>query len=275
MKAETFFKKHIVVLDLVTIIVGLLFLLLGSVVFSGSGMINTILLNVVGRIFPSILFFLLIRKLHLGFANMGEKKNLIQGCIFGVIVVGLFVSLQILFCRDMMIIDQTVTLVQILVVIFMDFCVGLFEESMLRGVVFQSMQMRWQQTRYGVLMAAVVSSLMFGCLHLVNLIQSPHLINTTVSQVCYATFMGIFLCGVYYKTRCIWVPVIIHALIDLTSDLLSVLCSKYASQLNVDIAMSEAVLQTVLILPMAFLGIWCILSAVKEERVGDSQPQMQ
>lgn len=85
--------------------------------------------------------------------------------------------------------------------------VGFAEECLLRGVVLRAL------VPGGVLRAVLLSSLLFGLGHLVNIWQgaSPF---TTIVQVLYSFFLGIGFAGARLYTGTIWPAIVVHALID-------------------------------------------------------------
>lgn len=95
---------------------------------------------------------------------------------------------------------------------------GMFEESMLRGTLFNSFRYRFGESRKGIVKAILISSIVFGLLHFSNLISSPTRVIATISQVIYAIAIGCCLACVYYITDSIWVVSVLHGLIDFTSE---------------------------------------------------------
>ena len=96
--------------------------------------------------------------------------------------------------------------------------VGLAEEVIMRGVLFNVFKSRFGETRKGIFLAMLISSLIFGMIHFVNLINDPQLLVATISQVIYATFLGCFFCMVYYRSGNLWASIILHGLVDFTSE---------------------------------------------------------
>jgi hypothetical protein len=85
--------------------------------------------------------------------------------------------------------------------------VGFGEEGLLRGIALRALLPK------GEILAAIVSSIIFGAAHLVNLLAGRDPASTVV-QVVYATFIGIGFAGPRLYTGTIWPAVVIHALID-------------------------------------------------------------
>ena len=96
--------------------------------------------------------------------------------------------------------------------------VGMYEESTLRGTLFNSFRYRFGESRKGIVKAILISSIVFGLLHFSNLIPSPTRVIATTSQVIYTSAFGCCLACVYYITDSIWVVSVLHGLIDFTAD---------------------------------------------------------
>lgn len=90
-------------------------------------------------------------------------------------------------------------------------CAGITEELVFRGMIlpgamthFNGHQGMW----YGV----IISSLVFGMAHMINLTSQP--LEATVLQGCNAFFMGIVLAALYLLTRSLIFPMIFHGVND-------------------------------------------------------------
>ncbi|MCR5213985.1 MAG: CPBP family intramembrane metalloprotease [Eubacterium sp.] len=92
--------------------------------------------------------------------------------------------------------------------------VGLFEEVLCRGVLFNSFKEYFGDDKKGVYKAIFLSSGIFGIFHLINLISYPTLIIGTITQVLYAFFFGVIFCTVYYRSKNLLAGIILHALFD-------------------------------------------------------------
>jgi membrane protease YdiL (CAAX protease family) len=94
---------------------------------------------------------------------------------------------------------------------------GLFEEVLFRGACFYILFRAWGHTRAGLFRAALVSSLLFGPLHLLSLLgtglDSGQVISS-VAQAIYATLFGIGFAGLVIYTRSLLPSVVVHALIN-------------------------------------------------------------
>lgn len=95
--------------------------------------------------------------------------------------------------------------------------VGLAEEIIFRGVLFNAYKEYFGDTKSGIFKTLFVSSVLFGSIHLINLISYPNLVVSTTAQVIYATFYGFLMGIVYYRSNNIWAVIILHCLVDFSN----------------------------------------------------------
>ena len=86
--------------------------------------------------------------------------------------------------------------------------VGLSEEWMFRGVLFQALR-----SRLAMWPSILVTSLLFGAVHVLNVFVTGQLQEATVQAVA-AFLSGLTLVALLVRTGSIWVPVVYHALWD-------------------------------------------------------------
>ena len=87
--------------------------------------------------------------------------------------------------------------------------VGLFEETVFRGVIFPLILRRMKDDRMGIFLAIVISSVLFGAVHLVNLLSG---FNPAVFlQVGYSTLIGAMCAMVMLLTRNVFACAFLHA----------------------------------------------------------------
>jgi uncharacterized protein len=85
--------------------------------------------------------------------------------------------------------------------------VGFVEETYFRGMILRALLVR------GPWLAAIISSILFGGLHLLHLIEGQNLV-ATLSQAVWATALGFLFAAVALRTQSIVPLIIIHALMD-------------------------------------------------------------
>ena len=94
------------------------------------------------------------------------------------------------------------------------FTVGVVEELTFRGTVFPLLIKSFAHSKRPILISGIVSSLMFGAIHFINLYSQPGNLIGITSQVFFATSIGVFFCGLLVRTENILVPAIIHAMVN-------------------------------------------------------------
>lgn len=90
--------------------------------------------------------------------------------------------------------------------------VGLFEETLFRGGVVNLLGARWNSSRKNAIFVALLGGLLFGLVHLTNLISQP--VDATLMQVIQVTGTGILWCAIYLRTRNLPALILVHAFHD-------------------------------------------------------------
>lgn len=86
--------------------------------------------------------------------------------------------------------------------------VGIMEELIFRGFLCRFIEEKSHENR-----AIMISSLIFGVFHLVNIGSYPYLY--VLLQVLYAFAIGIVFATVFYKTKSILSCIIVHSIVDI------------------------------------------------------------
>jgi len=92
--------------------------------------------------------------------------------------------------------------------------VGIFEELLFRGLVFPLFIQSFSKTKGAFWWSAILSSLCFGTMHFINIFSQPENFVGILSQVFFATSIGVFFCGLMVRTEHILIPMLIHALVN-------------------------------------------------------------
>jgi membrane protease YdiL (CAAX protease family) len=85
---------------------------------------------------------------------------------------------------------------------------ALLEETMVRGLVLIAMLLTWGSTKGGQLKAILFSSLLFGLIHLFNLLIRPF--EVVLMQALILTLPGIFYAALVLRYRSLWPAIVIH-----------------------------------------------------------------
>lgn len=91
--------------------------------------------------------------------------------------------------------------------------IGIREECFFRGAIQSIFAKKYAHSVKGVWFAALIASSIFGIFHLINLFAGFDPLVTFL-QVISATSTGLFFAAVYLRSRNLWVPILVHALID-------------------------------------------------------------
>ncbi len=100
--------------------------------------------------------------------------------------------------------------------------IGLFEEAAFRGVIFLLLAEKRHKTRKGLLVALLLTSAVFGLVHLVNVFAGAG-IGAVIQQIGYSFLIGAMCSVVLLKTRNIWLCVLLHAVYDFCGSLVPTL----------------------------------------------------
>ena len=101
---------------------------------------------------------------------------------------------------------------------------GLFEEVLYRGLVLKILLKKNGRSKRGVMGACVISSVIFGLLHIVNIFAGAPVLST-ISQVIHATSTGLFFAAVFIRTNKLWIPILLHGLLNLSSQIFCAIVS--------------------------------------------------
>ncbi|MDO5747686.1 MAG: type II CAAX endopeptidase family protein [Actinomycetaceae bacterium] len=138
-------------------------------------------------------------------------------------------------------------------VLYILFCLGtgIFEELWCRAGVQNLCSMALSPVK-----AVLVASVFFGLIHLVNLIDSPHMVIGTITQILYAFGIGVYLGYLYMKTGNIYAAGIWHAIFDFFGLAMIVLAPPADPSLPAqDLPLFVAVLQLIIISPLLVIGL--------------------
>ncbi|MBR9922060.1 MAG: CPBP family intramembrane metalloprotease [Bacteroidetes bacterium] len=154
-----------------------------------------------------VLISVVIRKLNLvSFIRMYKPVNL-QALIIPVVIIGLGLFGNV----DTYLSVNAATLFLFGVWVLL---VGVVEELVFRGFLFPQFLKAFGNRQSVLMWSAVLSSLLFGLVHFLNVLSQPENISGVTSQVFFALSVGVFFCGLLTRTESILIPVFIHALIN-------------------------------------------------------------
>ena len=173
---------------------------------------NTLLSNDLPEIFLALLVILIMKHSYDNQFKFGFwKKNLKPSMVFASWG---FLVLLLNIIPNLFLSTPLESSYSLLLAVTGGIAPGLYEEVTCRGVVLSNMMYQWRNAKNPIMMSLLASSIAFGLIHLVNLFST---VGPTLIQVGYATGLGIFFGAVYLRTRNLWGPVVVHALIDISA----------------------------------------------------------
>lgn len=136
----------------------------------------------------------------------GLKKYGIIGIIVGVISgIAFYIGLQPF--------DYSPTLWKVLVEgIIYYLGVAFVEELYIRGLLLNLIEKIFEKNSNKVVIAIITSSVIFGLGHIFGVLGQPILV--IITKVIWTIAMGIYFGTIYKKTNNLWIPIILHFIID-------------------------------------------------------------
>ncbi len=130
--------------------------------------------------------------------------------------------------------DTTPSVSTVFGFIFYNLAIAVSEEFLFRGVIFTQMLDSRKGKKGCIFAAIIVSSVIFGLRHFLNLVTAPNVIITTVGQALFTFMAGFYLCAVYLRTRNIWVCIVIHFLEDFFTGFWAIVSTAALTSQSVD-----------------------------------------
>jgi uncharacterized protein len=141
------------------------------------------------------------------------------------------------------------------------FSIGFFEEILVRGMILTVLLYKWGNTRQGIYLSVIGSSVIFGLAHIINLIKNPELVLATFSHILYATFFGVIFAALVLRNKTIWLMIISHSLFDFCGNIkeISVGGGIAASEMvKASTTLSDAVAAVAITFPLFIYGLFLL-----------------
>jgi membrane protease YdiL (CAAX protease family) len=91
--------------------------------------------------------------------------------------------------------------------------VGVREEVIFRGIIGNTLALKYATDKKGLWFAVIVSGLLFGGVHMNNIFHGVKLMGL-IAQIVSACGAGLLFTAIYLRGGNIWILVLIHALVD-------------------------------------------------------------
>ena len=112
--------------------------------------------------------------------------------------------------------ESHMTATGIVIPCFVLYClsIGILEESIFRGLIFPLFVIKFKKAKNGLFWAIIVSSAVFGGMHIINLIGNWGAIGAVITQIGYSFLIGAMCAAAMFFTESIWIPILLHATFD-------------------------------------------------------------
>lgn len=186
-----------------------------------------------------------------------RRKNFLQGVIIGGFMI--LATLDNLEVTMIEVSDYPVVLPSlylIIIVIVEQIFVGVFEEFLFRGVVLNILLKKFRRKNHrNKMLAIMISSVLFGMVHLLNLFSEPQMLVATIDQVFYSIFIGVFLAALYLRLNNIWLVVFYHFIYNIVTEL-PVLFYQIPVEATGDQSIPDAILNIAVSSSFLFVGLF-------------------
>ena len=107
---------------------------------------------------------------------------------------------------------ESFSLLKFINVVVLCVFIGIAEEFLCRGWLQNEFIERYSDNKNSVIISIVLSSLVFGFMHIMNL--GTQTLFETILQIINALSLGLLLGSIYYKTKNIWSVIFLHSFYD-------------------------------------------------------------
>lgn len=137
-----------------------------------------------------------------------ELKKYAISAIAATLIVG------VSFCIGLMPFDNKPTILRVVIEGIVYYIgVAIMEELYLRGLLQNIIEKWFGKRNNAALYAIIISSVLFGSGHIFGALGQP--LTTIICKAVWATALGVYFGAVYVKTRNLWIPIILHFIVDL------------------------------------------------------------
>ena len=124
------------------------------------------------------------------------------------------IAITIAFCIGLTPFDNKPTIWRVIIEGIVYYIgVGIMEELYLRGLLQNIIEKWFGERKNATLYAILIASVLFGLGHIFGALGQP--IITVIAKTVWATALGVYFGAVYAVSKNLWVPIILHFIIDL------------------------------------------------------------
>jgi len=210
-------------------------------------------ITVVSYLIPLIFVLLIIFALklfpQLRFSARGLRKGLFLGWLF--ILIGL-VSLITGFNFSKLNSIASKSWAMLLPFSAVMLLNAMIEEFLFRGIMLNLLLKKWNTIKKAV----IVSALIFGAAHMIQLISTPSRPMGIILTIMLAFGSGVYFAAIYIRSKNIWAVVLLHAIFDWLSNVPGVL-TQPAGEIA-DISLGNAIINIALAVLFFSMGLFLL-----------------
>ena len=274
---ENFQKKHAIVFSFVIALISLVLSIAGLLVFASIfhvDITNPDIANpdigtklytasVMGKILMIAFIIITIIAAKMSSIMKPSSKGLLKGFLFGwiLILLGILLFVASFDFSKLNSINQGAWLV-LLIYAAETFLAGISGEFLCRGLLFHSILLA---KNMNIKKAAIISSAIFGVIHLLNMIHAP--VIDTLALVIFAFGFGVLFAAIYVRCKNLWAVVLLHAFFNFATGAANILTPVEAIPAN---GVAEAIAAQLPLIIVAILAACLGLFMVREKKIHES-----
>lgn len=223
-KITQLLKKHPFLSAFSVILIGLSFLSISSVISFFSEL--TYGMDMLGEVIACFFLFILFKvtkKTSLIFGKNGSlRESIIVSLPFLVYIAYIGTTLLAMGLAEG---HSFVSFDNAIAIVLLYLAVGIFEDFLIRGLSLNILLDKYGQTRKGIWLSVIVSSLLFGAIHFSNILTGASFTGVLI-QVISASFIGMYFSAIYLRSGNVWVVALLHGIYDLVASIPSLFQSE-------------------------------------------------
>lgn len=146
-----------------------------------------------------------------------------------------------------------------LLFLFAPISTGFVEELVCRGFVLTVMLDKYGSTKRGVYKAVLLSSVLFGLLHFMNLLTGRGSFVQVGSQVLYAIFFGVFFSAIFIRCKSLWPAIVAHAVFDFMGSVEEIAVgSTFNNTMGGNASLQSALISLAILSPLFVYGLFLL-----------------
>lgn len=173
----------------------------------------------------------------------------------------------LVFLANVTSLDLKNNIPNIISVIFYSISIGLFEEIFFRGIILNELLENYSTTKKETIVSIVLSGIIFGAVHLTNLLAGQDLLST-IMQFIQSMSIGILFATSYYLSKNIWALIFLHSFYDfslLLGDVNLVTECSYVDNVPFSITASSIIVSIILSLIYLVYSVMIFIKRNNEE----------